>query len=333
MLDSDITHEIVPLDGRSGCRKSLPGDKKIVILDIKRTRSFLLSVIRLRRLVLRRKPDLVLTYNWGAIEAVLGSFLAGKRPVVHHEEGFREDEVEKRLLRRNMARMLILRLARVTIVPSRTLLNIARKEWKLPPEKVEYIPNGIDLERFKPSKKEGGVLKVGSMGSLRKIKDFGLLIRAFGMSKAARDGMLLIAGVGEEKEKLECLIKDLGMGDKIRLVGFVEEQERFYRDLDIFALSSMSEQMPISVLEAMACGLPIVATDVGDVKDMVGEKNKKYIVGKREPGSIAGALDLLAEDREERIAAGMENRKKCEREFNATVNLQRFASTYFKYTN
>ena len=89
---------------------------------------------------------------------------------------------------------------------------------------------------------------------------------------------LVVVGDGPERPALEQQARDLGIAENVEFAGWHEELVPLYRQFDIFALSSTTEQMPLSVLEAMACGLPVVSTDVGDVSKMVADENRPMVV-------------------------------------------------------
>ena len=102
----------------------------------------------LRRRIIAAAPDLLLTYNWGAIEWALANSLFGLCRHIHFEDGFGPEETDKRLWRRSMLRRLALMRTSTIVVPSRNLEGIAQREWHLPTTRLRYIPNGIDADAF-----------------------------------------------------------------------------------------------------------------------------------------------------------------------------------------
>jgi hypothetical protein len=95
-----------------------------------------------------RRFDLVLTYNWGAFDAVMAKYLFRGPPLVHHEDGFNQDEAAELKRGRNLYRRLGLSAAHKLVVPSQVLEKVARTAWAQPPERIERIPNGIAVERY-----------------------------------------------------------------------------------------------------------------------------------------------------------------------------------------
>jgi hypothetical protein len=142
--------------------------------------------------------DLVLTYNWGAMDAVMAGRAFAKRmpPIVHHEDGFNADEADGLKPQRNMYRRVALGAVKALAVPSETLEEIALKTWKQPRARVHRIPNGIAVDRYakppKPdaipgfSRKKGEVV-IGTLAGLREVKNLPMLVRAdAGLDRVAR---------------------------------------------------------------------------------------------------------------------------------------------------
>jgi len=280
---------------------------------------------RLARIARALKPyDLVLTYNWGAIDVVMARTLFADAmelpPLIHHEDGFNEDEVERRKWRRNFYRKLALAGAQALVVPSQTLESIALKEWEQPRARVHRIPNGIDTSAFakRPRRdslrivKRRGEFWVGTLAGLRAVKALPALVRAFAPLPEAWH--LVILGEGEEREAIVEQARALEISHRVHLAGHIRDPETAIGLFDVFALSSRSEQFPISVAEAMAAGLPVAAFDVGDVANMVSAPNRPFIVARGDEAALAQALRALADDKPLRRQIGEANRDKA-REF------------------
>ena len=150
---------------------------------------------------------------------------------------------------------------------------------------------------------------VGSIAGLRAVKNLPLLARAFAISGVK--GRLRIVGEGPERAAIESAADAAGIRDRLDLPGFNPDPASALREFDIFALSSDSEQQPISVIEAMASGLPVVSTDVGDVRDMVAEENQPFIVPVHREDLLGDALAQLAANPDMRASIGAANRAKA----------------------
>jgi glycosyltransferase involved in cell wall biosynthesis len=297
----------------------------------------LTRLFRLARFM--RRFDLVLTYNWGAFDAVMARHLFGRGmglpPIVHHEDGCNEDEAGELKTRRNLYRRLALGAAHSLVVPSVRLEAIARKAWAQPAERVVRIANGIATGRYSapPSEPIAGLgerpgeVVIGTVAGLRAVKNLPRLVRAFA-AMATKEARLIIVGSGPESERIAAEARRLGVGDRLVMPGFLADPARWIGRFDIFALSSDSEQFPISLVEAMAAGLPAVATAVGDVAQMVADDNKPLIVEAQDEAAFAAALDSLAERPDLRRAIGRANRQKASAEYDEARMIARYARLY-----
>ncbi|HEX8571603.1 MAG TPA: glycosyltransferase [Allosphingosinicella sp.] len=279
--------------------------------------------------------DLVLTYNWGAFDAVMARHLFGGPPLVHHEDGFNEDEAGELKTRRNLYRRLGLGAAHRLVVPSARLEAIARKAWAQPAGRVVRIANGIDVRRYAAAPADPipglderpGEVVIGTVAGLRAVKNLPRLVRAFA-AMASKQARLVIVGAGPESERIDSEARRLGVGDRLVMPGFLPDPARWIGRFDIFALSSDSEQFPISLVEAMAAGLPAAATAVGDVAQMVADDNRPLIVGPEDEAAFAAALDSLVERPDLRRAIGRANREKAEAEYDEAGMIARYARLY-----
>ena len=290
---------------------------------------------RLRRLArYARGFDLVLTYNWGAFDMVMARRLFGGPALVHHEDGFNQDETGALNPKRNLYRRLGLPAAHRLVVPSARLAGLARTAWKQKPERIERIANGIAVPLYAQEPEpellglggERGGLVIGTVAGLRPVKNLPRLVRAFAAMKT-HTARLVIVGEGPERQRIIAEAEALGVADRVELPGFRAEPWRWIGAFDIFALSSDSEQSPISLLEAMAAGLPAVMTDVGDIADMIAPTNKPLIVPPDE-AAFTAALDNLAERQDLRHAIGQANRAKAALEYDEKAMIARYARLY-----
>src|SRR5690606_13684181 len=151
MLPVPARHTVLALDGRLETLERVPPEVRWDLGHVPMAGGALRRLRALRRYLLDLRPDLLLTYNWGAIEWIVAARLAGLRAVVHHEDGWGPDEAERPLRRRVLARRFALRFARAVVVPSWRLFEIARRDWRQPETRVFYLPNGVDVERFAPA--------------------------------------------------------------------------------------------------------------------------------------------------------------------------------------
>ena len=280
-LGEEFQHRILSLDGELGAAALLPKDRaraeafafrKSALIDAG-------NVSRFARLLREEAPDVLCTYNWGALEAALANRISVRAPHVHHEDGFGPDELSgEQKRRRILARRFLLRGSFVT-VPSAGLIKIAREVWRLDPARLTRNPVGVDLARFSvPSRRyDRAPVTVAAVGALRKEKNFARLIAAFERADERRAARLVIHGDGPEADALRGRAAQSPAGDRISLAGPTAAPQAALAGADIFALSSDTEQTPISLIEAMASGLPAIAPDVGDIRAMVSAANAAFI--------------------------------------------------------
>jgi glycosyltransferase involved in cell wall biosynthesis len=276
--------------------------------------------------------DLVLTYNWGGFDAVMARRLFGGPPLVHHEDGFNADEAETLNPKRNLYRRIGLRAAFQLVVPSTRLEKIAREAWGRMPLR---IPNGVPVARFAGPPQDDiaglvrspGEIVIGTVAGLRPVKNLPRLVRALA-AMADRKARLVIVGEGPESERIAAEARARGVAARVLMPGFLADPARWIGNFDIFALSSDSEQFPISLIEAMAAGLPAVATAVGDVQEIVSLDNRPLIVEPSDEAAFAAALDSLAERPDLRKAIGQANREKAVSEYDEKAMIARYGRLY-----
>jgi L-malate glycosyltransferase len=322
-LGRRFRHSVIALDNRYDGAANFASDVDVSCFPPGRqTRGTLQASLAAARVLHRMRPDLLLTYNWGAIDWAIAGRLSPIARHIHLESGFGKEEATAQLRRRVLCRRWALaRCARI-VVPSRRLEELARQVWKLPTESVTYLPNGVDVERFASPARDAipgfirrpGELVIGTVAPLRPEKNVGRLLRVFAMLGDRPTVRLVIAGDGVERQALERLAADLGIGGRVVFTGLVQP-ESVLGTFDVFALSSDTEQMPNALLEAMAASRAVAAVDVGDVSTIVSEGNRSFIVPRDDAEAFAAALMRLLHDPAARDALGRANRARAIAEF------------------
>jgi len=284
-----------------------------------------------------RRFDLVLSYNWGAIDGAMARRVFSKDmpPLIHHEDGFNSDEALGLKVERNVYRRIALTAAEALVVPSATLEGIARKYWKTPAAKLHRIVNGIPLAAYQNApqqrsipgfRKKPGEVVIGSLAGLRDVKDLPKLVRAVGGISARVQ--LLIVGEGPERAAIEGAAMAMGLRDRLHMPGFLPDPHRYIGLFDIFALSSRSEQFPISVVEAMAAGLPVAAPAVGDLMDMVSNENRPFIAPYSGEVDLRNAIEALVINPDLRQRIGTANRHKALALYDESAMIGAYAALY-----
>jgi len=164
---------------------------------------------------------------------------------------------------------------------------------------IHVVPNGIDTDRYVPAP-DGGPdpgeesIELLYVGRLDPIKDLDLLIETVGELRLDLDVHLNLVGAGDSEARLRALCDRRGVADAVTFHGWQDDVKRYYREADLFVLSSRSEGQPTVVLEAQAAGVPVVSTDVGCVRELLGAG---AVVTDRDPSQFAAAIRAVL-DRE-----------------------------------
>jgi glycosyltransferase involved in cell wall biosynthesis len=219
----------------------------------------------------------------------------------------------------------------LAVVPnSQGLMELARKSD--PKRAFTIIPNGVDTEEFKPdpAREHDGIFRVLVVGRLTPRKGLRFLIRSMGIlnkrslirqpaDRDDNDGRLInkielwLVGDGEERPVLEALAKECGVADQVKFFGAVPHGElpKYYGLADVFCLPSLNEGMSNTVLEAIAAGLPIVATVTGGTDELVTDGENGFFVKQESPEDLAEKLSVLLSDESLRRRMGEASRKRA----------------------
>jgi L-malate glycosyltransferase len=326
-------HTVIALDGNADAAERIEEDIDVTIFHPEINKKHPLRTIGAISGHIRNiAPDLLLTYNWGATEWALVNRLTGKRPHIHFESGFGPEEADRQIRRRVLFRRTALRRAERIVVPSENLVSIVRDIWRLDTRRLQLIPNGVDCDRYGsppdasavPGFDPAGATVVGTLAPLRAEKNIGALIEAFAAATAGTDTRLLIAGDGAERAGLEALAATSSAAARIHFAGYIERPEKVLGLMDIFAMSSDTEQMPNALLQAMAAGRPVVSTEVGDIRPILAEQNRPYVYPVGDMNAYAEGLSALIADGGLRNGLGAANLKRVREVY----SMERMLSAY-----
>lgn len=281
--------------------------------------------------------DLVLSYGWGAMDVVLAHRLFGWRgtlpPLIHHEDGFDSAHPE-RDRRRVLYRRLALGGVSALVVPSSSLADFARTHWRVREPQLVQIANGVDLEASTaPARIDPlpgldamtGTVTVGTLARLRPEKNLPRLVRA--VAAAGDHIRLIIAGEGPEEAAIVAA-SERHLPGRVLMAGYRRDIGNMLAQMDIFALSSDTEQAPVSMLEAMAAGLPIAAPAVGDIAAMVSAANAPFITPPGDEAALSRAIATLAADPALRRQVGTANAAHARAHATAQAMIARYAALY-----
>ena len=290
----------------------------------------------LYRLFRCERPHIVHTHAWGTlVEGLVSARLARVPVVIHGEHGTLQLKPHQRVAQRWAWRAV----DQVLSVSSRLAERLAR-DVDFQVGRVRTLRNGVDLARFSRIDRgearraigvEGDEPALVAVGRLVTVKDHATLLEA--VQRLDREGMsplLLVAGDGPLAEPLRLRAAALGIGDRVRWLGHRSDVESVLAAGDVFVLSSVSEGMSNTILEAMAAGLPVVATRVGGADEMVVDGETGWPVPPEEPDAMAGALASLLRDADLRRRMGAAGRARARAEFSLEAMVARYEMLYLE---
>jgi sugar transferase (PEP-CTERM/EpsH1 system associated) len=256
------------------------------------------------KLLRRLRPAILHTYNLAAVEYAPVAALAGVPVRINGLHGRDAGDPDGRNPRHNMLRRLMLPFYDSCYANSGDMEAWNRQVIGVPAHKSRLLANGIDTERFRPlaageARTDFGFgpdcRVIGSVGRIQDVKDHAGLVDAFALLRARLPGQadklrLAIVGDGPLLAPLRAKVSALGLDGLVWLPGARDDVAAILRGFDLYAISSIAEGTPGSVLEAMASGLPVVGTRVGGVPEVVAQGVSGQLVPPRDPQAMADAL-------------------------------------------
>ena len=292
------------------------------------------STIRaLTRFFAEQQPDVVHTHNFFAhFPGAIAARRAGIPIVVttKHGAGMPKLWHSYRLAGRAF------RHADAVVPVSEDAADLMRITYRLPPERVRVILNGIDTDRFAPLAGDleearqrvlgftGGPV-IGTVCRIIEAKGLPTLLAAFPeVVRAAPEAMLVLVGEGSDRERFEREAREAGLADRVRFLGNRGDVDEIYPLFDVYCLASWSEGISLSILEAGACGVPVVATDIGGNPEILDHGRSGIIVPVRDAAALAGALLRAWRDSSAAAAMGRAVRQRIVE----TFSIRRMAADY-----
>lgn len=263
---------------------------------------------RLTRWFREQRPDVVHVHSGAWLKAARAAALAHVPRVVHTAHGLLDVEPWHGPLFKRWAA----RHTDVVVAVSRPLHAYLETEVGLRSDAIRVIVNGIDPSVFAPGARSGAIRNrfglsddctvIGHVARFSPVKNHACLVAAFAQTVRARpDTFLVLVGDGPLRTDIENRTRELGIADRVGFAGHCPDVVPVYRDLDIFVLSSNAEGTSMSILEAMACGIPVIATAVGGTPELLDHGRAGVLVPPSDPGALASALGAMVDDRAARV--------------------------------
>jgi sugar transferase (PEP-CTERM/EpsH1 system associated) len=264
---------------------------------------------RLAKIMRDFRPDIVHSRNWGAIEAMPAARLSGVPVAIHSEHGYEVDMLEGLPWRRRVFRRFAYAAADVVFTVSEELRSYHSRQVWLPRERIRVLPNGVNTSRFarRPGESQetrqrlglgDGSLVIGAVGRMVPIKDHATLLQAAEilLSRGMPVRVLLVGSGPELAKHKEFVAESPRLSGRVVFAGAVSDVPALLNAMDVFVLSSLSEGMSNTLLEAMASSLPVVATRVGGNPELVEEERSGWLFEPGDVMALAAILERLGRD-------------------------------------
>lgn len=292
---------------------------------------------RLRAIIEEFEPDIVHSHLWPAARMAGWALRQAYCPHVVHVQDtmswLRAKDFRSRMMR-FLTRTALRKSNVYYVAVGKTVAQYTQASFPWIGGKVEVIPNCFDDRLFEESpifkeKPGDGVLTFGTAARLVPNKGVDRCLLALARSKIQVPWRYLVAGDGSERRSWESLAGELGLGDRVRFLGMVADMPSFYRQVDVYVQPSLAmEGLPLALAEAMACGVPVVATDVGSTRELVRHAVDGLIVPPDDVVGLAGALEALANNQDLRLKMARSAYERAWSEFSSTQMVERVMRFY-----
>jgi sugar transferase (PEP-CTERM/EpsH1 system associated) len=300
-------------------------------------------VFRLARIMRAYGPHIVHSRNWGTIEAVPAARLARVPIAIHSEHGYEVETMGGLPRRQQLFRRAVYPMADAVFTVSGELRDYHARQARIAPEKIRVIRNGVDTDRFSPRpdirqaarRKLGvppGTIVVGSVGRMVPIKDHATLLKAAALVLARGVALrVVLVGSGPELEKHRNTVAETPeLAGRVVFLGASDDIPELLNAMDIFVLPSLLEGMSNTLLEAMASGLPVLATRVGGNPELVEDGVTGWLIARGDVSALAAHIQQLASTAEMRYRFGDAGRKRAERLFSLRAMIEGYQALYLE---
>ena len=294
---------------------------------------------KLARIFKREKIDIVHLRNWPTmVEGYIASRIAGIKNTIYSEHGRHFEDIWQGKIIVSMIHRYILNNVDVPLCVSHTVAEEMSRLYKMS-QVVKVIVNGVDTAKFRPRDQEVCRARcnlpveeviIGSVGRLVEGKNYDQLIKDF--LKSFQKGILVIGGDGPERDKLTEIIRISKAQNRIRLIGHSDNVNELLNCFNVFISSSASEGLSNVLLEAMSCGLPVVAYDVGGNRELIDHQQGGVLVPLGSRDKLMKAVKLLVEQQKTAEVMSLHNRNKILQSFSIEHMVERYSRMYDKCT-
>ena len=332
---------LVSLKGEIETIGKINDNVKVIYLPFGTKLGYYLNVFALKKIISKENPDLI-NAHYASGYGTLGR-LSGFNKKLLNVWGSdvydfpNESKIKKRIIEKN--------LKNYTAIASTSycMAEETKKYLENKSKEIFITPFGVDTEKFKNlniEKKENEIT-IGIVKTLTENYGIEYLIRAIKELENILDIenykkiKLLIYGKGELKNKLESLTKELQIEDKVIFKGYISNESvpKILNEMDIFVVPSINESFGVAAVEAMACEIPIIASSVGGLKEVILDKETGYLVPKKDHKEIAKYLKKLILDKKLRTSLGKSGRKRVLENYDWNSNVDYMIKIYREIVN
>jgi sugar transferase (PEP-CTERM/EpsH1 system associated) len=347
--EDQYRHAIICLTDYTDFRNRIKNPNVEVHVLHKRPGKDLRLYVELWRLFRRLQPGIVHTRNLTTLESQLPALLAGVPHRIHGEHGRDMHDLDGTSRKYQLLRRLFRPLIHRYVALSLDLKRYLQEQIGVPEGKISHLCNGVDTEKFTPASgcsktvlpadfSGADKIIIGTVGRMETVKDQTTLVRAFvGLAKEHPKGRaslrLIMVGDGALREPARSILEAADLAQSAWLPGEREDVPDLLRAMDVFVLPSLAEGISNTILEAMASGLPIVATDVGGNHELVGQGTTGFLVPRADPAALADAIRVYVDDPDLRRRHGAGARKRSEDELSIDTMVQRYQDIYDELLN
>lgn len=300
-------------------------------------------IFALRELIERLRPHIVHSRNWGTIEAIPAARLAGVPIIIHSEHGYEMDSLAGLPMRRRLFRRAVYGMATAIFAVTSELQQFHAHQAWVSPSRIRVLSNGIDTQLFSPRPElrrsvleKAGVptsrFILGTVGRLVPIKDHTTLLKAAEvLAQRGVDVHVLLAGAGPELTRHQKFLEGSpALMNRVTFLGSRDDVSEILNGMDVFVLPSFSEGMSNTLIEAMACELPVLATRVGGNPEVVGSQLADSLFTPGDVDGLAASLERLARDASLRRTLGKVARQRAVSSFSLECMVGNYQRLYLE---
>lgn len=321
----------------------LPREARVFCLEAKP--GFSLQVAALARRIRETGANIVHARNWGTAEAILAGRCARRCALVYSEHGLESGVLGPEPFPRRALRRLVFQMSDRVFSVSRQLRDHHARMTGFPANRIDVIHNGIEVERFRPSAESRAMARrqlgigplefcIGAVGRLEAVKNTITVLRAVAALPPSANWRLLIAGEGRESGQLrEFAASQPSLAGRVGFLGEIQDVHHLFNALDSYVLASVYEGISNSLLEAMATGLPVIASAVGGNPEVVKDEESGLLFPPGDEEALRARLLRVAGDPDLRRRLGESAMRRVTGEFSSGGMVRRYEQLYDSLAN